>query len=1064
MTAPEQIGDNVGCFLSLAGYNVIVPGKLDFYFGAERLRRIAQRLESVPEPAQPGDNTFRPVHMLAVNLVQRTTFWKEPAKIPDSEKRRLEFIPGLPQGLQAVEITDHGSILPFLQTVSFKGEKNFVFEPYLCQASAEDDLDEILPCPTKQRIVLKQVACDPEKDPLACPEKKAGDATAESAEKVPLKYALGKLEAEANYGLCIDGDSPTDKPHCIRFSVARPYLLSALGPDCPNTTEACHDWAKPYYFKKWPDGRQVVMFGVVDPDLPSLVGRDNLSWRNSDPRLQTSLAVLDPVKAVQQAMQYFEEAEKGNIDESKLRKVLLAQMTRAKAEELASHLDFDVVIAGAADRNHATGSAKLTLDPEPPSENSQARSYRTVVAVPERALDSGRHLIDPLREVTMKDFDAFAPDGGARRELAMKSYWDPVNAVSADTPMKQFSDPLDRVADAWLAGQGGGKSARGKPGSLFVTATLKIMRDKTNADVAMVQKRDFYWGNLRSSEYMGENIASVLWKGDVLQVIAVTGDTLKKVLRESKQFDQADIQPTKGHDESGRGLLLFGIEETEDGNYLIGGSLIDKNRLYTVATTSHISAGDTGYPELNDPALARRALPESAMEGLSVSSGEEEESGRAVGTQISRLACVEMRKQLEEQYPGKTAGCVGEDSKSLFALSDQRTAQSKPDSWSRVIAWGKSSMDRPILAKKENPKAPPSPEDREQNRPTWRVSMDELSWNFSSVRNNLSEVQRVTQLTGASDPAAYAAKGHSIDYATRAEWVRSTSSVDEFVRGQLLYKESSTGSTKTISPGNLVVPSLPNVSRSKNDALLDAGFFWHGIGHNKFFPQSGLVIEPFHFDTQLFESALAINSHYNSSGALDRGAFTVPLERTRMFLGRLGYRVQNKNYSFEAGYEGGWEANALEKLIFQVGNSMAECDLNSKQTLTTCLSGQPISIKPGTIHQVRGTRGRNGFYASMDWTLPLMRKMSFVAQGGGEYFFEGPLDNSSDTLYRNLMSGTIRIPILPNLSIAPGLERLDYENKLNHTHLATWSPIFKLVYSFDEYSGGSWIRAVSFKP
>jgi hypothetical protein len=560
---------------------------------------------------------------------------------------------------------------------------------------------------------------------------------------------------------------------------------------------------------------------------------------------------------------------------------------------------------------------------------------------------------------------------------------------------------------------------------------------------------------------MGENIASVLWKGDVLKVITVSGDTLRKVLKESKQFDQADIQPTKDPEEVGRGLLFYGIKDTEDGNYLINGGLLDKDRLYTVATTNHISVGDTGYPELNDPALADKSLPQSPQENTSRNADEVEKGKHAAGKQISELACTAL----------KQSGCVtpetgtSEEGNALFASSDQKASQSKADMWSRMVAWSLSSMDRPLLPKADSQPGHQTVEDSAQNRPTWRLSLKELSWNFSSVRNNLSEVQRVTQLTGASDPAAYAAKGHSIDYATRAEWVRSTNSVDEFIRGQLLYKASSTGSTKTVGPASTVVPSLPNASRSKDQALIDTGFFWHGLGRNKYYPEQGIVFEPFHFDTPLVEDALLINSHYNSStGVLDRPAFKVPLERTRMYLARVGYRFQNKNNSFEAGYEGGWEANALEKLTFQAAGQPAECDLTAGRTLATCLTAQPTTIQPGTIRQIRATRTRNGVYANLDWTLPLFWRMSFVALAQGEYFREDHLDNSSDTLYRNLASGTVRISIWPNFSVAPGLERLDYENKLNHTHLRTWSPVLKLIYNFDQYSGGSWARATRFKP
>ena len=999
-----------------------------FYFGAERLRRIAQRLASVQD-----DGTFHPVQMLAANLVQRTSYWKDTPKLLDVEKN-LKFTPGLPEGFQAVEITDRSTVLPFLQTVTLRVPEKVDPKPYLCRANPEDDLDRKLPCGSN-RIELKPVLCDAAKNLTVCP---AGN------RKESRVYSLGTLDPEANYGLCMPPDGDEILPHCVRFSVARPYLLAPLSPSCKGTTEACRGWEKPYYFKRLSDGTQVVVFGVVDPDLPSLVGRDNLSWKNADSRLQTQVSAMDPVKALQEAMQYFEVQEKDNIDAAKLRKVLLVQMSKDKAEELASHLDFDLVIAEAGKRGRATGNSMLTLDPDR-GEDPQGRPYRPVVVVPERGLNASRTLINPIRELRLQDYSPSAP-GGERRELAVKTRWDPIS--NGEQP-KSYKRDLDDMASDWLP------VAVAPNEDPFIMATLKIMRDTTGADVSTMQKRDFYFGQLRPSSYLGEVIAGVLWKGDILQVITVTGDTLRKVLRESKQFDQADIQPIKVSEESGRGLIVYGIKSTEDGNYLINGNLLEKSRLYTIATTNHISVGDTGYAELNDPALADKSLPHSHRAAASRAERELENLQHGEGKEISELVCKEL----------KQSGCVSDVTDALFASSSQRAPEIRADLWPRTMAWLSTSMERPLLSKGEQRLGYPTLQDSAESAATWRLSLKELSWSFGAVRNNLSEVQRVSQLTGASDPAAYAAKGHSIDYATRAEWVRGTASIDEFLRGQLLYKSNSTGSTKTVGSTNQIVPGLANVSQPKDQVLLDSGFFWHGLGRNKYYPQQGIVIEPFHFDTQLVQNSLPINSHYNNAtGVLDRPAYRVPLERTRMFLGRVGYRLQNQGNSFEVGYEGGWETNALDKLTFLVGGNAAECDLKAQQTLNNCLTNQPISIQSNAIHQIRSTRPRNGFYATMDWTLPLFWRMSFVAFGQGEYFREAANDNSSDTLYRNLASGTVRIAIWPNFSIAPGLERLDYENKLTHTHLATWSPVFKLVYSFDQYSGGRWGKATRFRP
>ena len=148
---PGEIGDNVGCFMSLAGYDAIVPGKNDFYFGPERLRRIAHRLASVPKGFKPtGSNeVFDPVHMLAANLIVKTDYWRKPPEIPGSEKR-FRFKLGMPVGVESLTIADNATVLPFLRKIRLRikpgspGEQPATL-PYLCGEATPGKLDSINP-------------------------------------------------------------------------------------------------------------------------------------------------------------------------------------------------------------------------------------------------------------------------------------------------------------------------------------------------------------------------------------------------------------------------------------------------------------------------------------------------------------------------------------------------------------------------------------------------------------------------------------------------------------------------------------------------------------------------------------------------------------------------------------------------------------------------------------------------------------------------------------------------------------------------------------------------------
>jgi hypothetical protein len=1032
-----KIGDNVGCFLSMARYTAVVPGKEDLYFGPERLRRIAQRLDS---------DLLRPrVPMLAANLIEQTSYWKDAAKIPDSQKE-LNFTPGLPEGIQAVEVSEGGKVLPFLRKITLRVQAGIAtdprLEPYLCTASPPNDPDQLIPSGKKLGDANN---CSPLENPETSPS------PGSSQEKDPDKkqndrvYGLpDHLRATANYGLCLNPSPPGPKPRCVRFSVARPFLLSSTClANGTGTTKWCSDYEKPYVLN---DSRQVVIFGVVDPDLVGLVGRDNLSWKNRDGELRTEVAALDPLPALRQAVQFFEENEKID-NKSTLRWVLLAQMSRARAEELAAHfttaaaddpkasitkeaasnLHFDVVIAEAADRTKATSPRTLALDPE------TDLSFRPVVIAPEWGFDPKRNPINPLRDLTLRGYvDA---SGHSKREIVLTADRSGIDNGGQTPP----DNSLAKRAGEFLhvPPPPPGKLAKT---DLFTTATLKILREATNADFAMMQKRDFYWGSFRPAhDQAGGNVARVLWKGDVLRVIMATGGTLKKVLQESKQFDQADLQATLEVPEPGRGLVFYGLEPTEGGNYLIDGALLDPNRLYTIATSNHIAVGDTGYPELNDPQFVENKLPKPpTLTRTSFPLKGQEAEGR----QISEIVCLEL----------KLAECVTlADDNALFAHTDQEIAQVKASVPARMKAWGFNSLNQPLFAKPEDRS---SPELKAQDRPIWRFSLVQASFSFQESINNLSEKERAQLFTGFSAPGINGANSHQWQLSKQAEAVRSGKWLDEYLRNQLDYSSQ---------VNDQIAPALPSVSQSKNRDQFDAGIFFHPLttcsnfrpwcrAPRKGLPKIGMVFEPFRFDSPLAQEELIIGPKTNEQ--------KINLGRTQNVLARTGVRVEDERSHFEAGYEAGWKRGALVTFL----SGTTSCPPLPNQSPEGCLIRL---VPPVHLDQIRETRDQRGFYVDYAWTTPIPIRSNWknIVQIQGEWFPFGPADdNSSDTRKLYDINEKFSIPIFSSLSFQPGVEYYFYRNKFGISPLTRWTPSASITWSFDHYSGGRLSKSLGYSP
>jgi hypothetical protein len=489
-------------------------------------------------------------------------------------------------------------------------------------------------------------------------------------------------------------------------------------------------------------------------------------------------------------------------------------------------------------------------------------------------------------------------------------------------------------------------------------------------------------------------------------------------------------------------LLTLGIQKTRDKDFLVDGTQLDSDRLYTVVTSNHIGAGDNGYPELADPLFQETSLPRPR-----------EGKREAEDMHIATVVC-----------QGLGGSACPDDHGLAFAAIQQLPAQAWPSLESRAHAWTSTFLRKPILLSDAKSQV----DYRAQLEPSWRFSLKDLSLNLSGVRNNLSEVERSTELAAVTEPAAGNVKGHTMDYSAHMEFVRSTKWLDEFVRGLTEYKSIVTAATTSLpatatAPAE-TVPALPTVSRSKNRGAIDAGFFLHFHGH-KYESRYGLVLEPLHFETPLHREEVLVNASFDpTTNQPINPAFVLPLDRKRQFLSRLAVRAESRKSSIELGYQGGWERNALES----VDSNGVNCPELASETLTSCLT--TLQNVPGfdwhTIHQVNGTRERNGAYANLDWTIPMIWRFSLHTEDYGTYYRPAHLDNSTDTLYLNDAKETIKFSVLPNLTFGPGLERIDYENKgaSGRVHLRTWGPVFSLTYSFDKYSGGNWKKSLGYSP
>ena len=109
--------DNVGCFLRLAQFDVIVPGSFDFYFGPERLRELKGFIEST-ETIKP--DMYSPVRVLGSNLTMAPVHVdpNNPPNATGDSKAKLGNLPG--SGSSIPEAVLPTVVLPWMRAVRVK--------------------------------------------------------------------------------------------------------------------------------------------------------------------------------------------------------------------------------------------------------------------------------------------------------------------------------------------------------------------------------------------------------------------------------------------------------------------------------------------------------------------------------------------------------------------------------------------------------------------------------------------------------------------------------------------------------------------------------------------------------------------------------------------------------------------------------------------------------------------------------------------------------------------------------------------------------------------------------
>jgi hypothetical protein len=752
--------DNVGCFLAAAGYAAVVPGRHDFYFGAERVRQLARLMA----PLKPEYGSQSP-QMLGANLVLKTAL-ADPGD-PVSDKGKPAWMEtNWPKEYSLLNLPK--TVYPWFQSFQIK-----ISDDDPAQFSTYDNQfhkDRFYVCKSNGRPneIEEPESTSAKNCRTLTPDAgtKPGLGPTSVIYKLPIieKEHTGKeghfstLTPSKNYALCLVRDvqvsgGPSKKIICQRFSVYLPFFYF---PRNVPTIGADYTDPDPFVFidkKKGVQANEVAIFGVVDVQLGEQVGVLNFAWKNDNDEFKSIVSVEDPAQALREQLDYFERWYKerpGSDKEFHGLKILLAQMNPQRARVLAARFPgFQIVVAG-ADREQATTEVTQML------EWSSKNSASAFVAVPAPYFNTKEQagILNPgfIKAKPKDDKWTLESDTTLSVKVPDEVKEGSINHSLEVTTKSAFDATVDTKLKECLPAKFG-QLPKALPEKLKLV-TLCALREHVNADLAIVQKRDFF-GTLPPKAaddpvHVQQFLDRFIWKGDLLTLMFVSGKSIKEALTHSSRVEGEEQAVLTLDSEKGRSFEQVGARYDADRDqYLINEVPIEETKIYTVVTSDYLSAGDTGYPEFASSTLNPRKQPEAFPKELEP---------------ISSIVC---RQLYPSSAREKCLPNINRDSYlDTIAVAppppyEQRSPVKK---FFRLSPFG-------LPDKTSNPDTPAQAEQQVvERRPIWTFSLRKLSLGFNTLKNNMTDAQVDDRFGGipTSGVTAHRNRGVTVKLETRS--------------------------------------------------------------------------------------------------------------------------------------------------------------------------------------------------------------------------------------------------------------------------------------------------------
>jgi len=640
---------------------------------------------------------------------------------------------------------------------------------------------------------------------------------------------------------------------------------------------------------------------------------------------------------------------------------------------------------------------------------------------------------------------------------------------------------LERLAKRYLTSQHVDKTAQAFPvtnpaaSDPLSQAVLVAMRSTLKTDAAIIQSRDLYDADNLSLEKIDtaeiqDQISRVIWKGDEVIVLHLTGATIRKLLKQSVAFAQLDKNSLNTEIEFGRDLVTLGIypDPKDSDTYYINGAVMSDTALYTIAATDFISGGDTGYANLVPPDV----LPAFRMHDFA----------HKEVRPIAGLVCKEIASANPHDAASLCADMqLGPD---YFDASYQTPSDATPG-FSTSQQW--RAFARNFLM----PRLPfPYSEEAIQQRPFLSLKLENLDFSESGVFiNDLSKT--AVNLAGISNPLITHNNSLNIgaDYKARL--------IYDYHRGTAYFLSDLSFLYNATTSGPPAFTN--NVSLATNVLGFEAGgTFRLPVPRNR----TGLRADTpkrlerpswlsfqysIRYEQQLIEppGTQVLITPTPPPGSVS--TITLQTPKINTIYGRAGLRVESSDNYLEIGLEEIDSRGVLQGYALpQSSGPTYYCFPSASSASLLCGTdpspNSPADTQPITNLMLAGNSTLTvspqttayltpGAYLNFYWKFPIWSRrdanrsdqsLYFTLTNKGDIYFNTPSDTAVQTRYLDKLTPALNFPMWAGLSLTPKLDLILYENKINYFHYRAFVPSISLSYTFNWREGMSWKRALRY--